>query len=156
MKYQTLLMKYQTFLISLAKQKQSDHQQIISNKFILAHCLPKVLLLKLSRPSYTEDLIYIDRAYTLDLFLITLKKKNFMAENFRNFSCKKEAYFLNFNEVLISELSAQKERLREKKISGNREVYRKKMNMLCIKKMILMPQYWRWNLISRELYFHVS
>ena len=72
-----------------------------------------VVLLKLSRPSYTQDLIYVDRAYTLDLFLITSKEKNFARKKFYwrkllRFHEQKKTYLLNFSEILIFELSAQK------------------------------------------------
>ena len=113
-------MKYQTLPISLAKQKQSDINNSYHDNFIIVHCLPKLLLLKLSRSSYNQDLIYVDRALdtfdTLDLFLFTLKEKNFARRKFRGRKLSRfcvKTFLLNFSKIVISELSAQKERFHE-------------------------------------------
>ena len=68
-------------------------------------------------------MIYVDRAYDLDLLFNYLKiektsqEENFAGRKFRDFANKKSTFLLSFNQILISEVSAQKEKLWEKKIS---------------------------------------
>ena len=82
----------------------------------LVHCLPNLLLLKHLRPLYTQGLIYVDRTYTLNLFLITLKKKKLRGRKRSRFREQQKHIFAEFSESLILR-AAQKERFREKKIS---------------------------------------
>ena len=67
-------MKYQTVAISLAKQKQSDHKQILSSQFYIGLLSSQVALVEpLKAIIHTQGLMYVDRAYALVLLLITLK-----------------------------------------------------------------------------------
>ena len=77
-------MKYQTLLTSLPKTK--------NNKILNKSYHDKLLLLKLSRPSYTQGLIYVDTAYTLDSFLITLKEENLREETLAILRTKKDIF----------------------------------------------------------------
>ena len=125
-------MKYQTLLTPLPKTKNN---QILKKSY---H--DKLLLLKLSRPSYTQGLIYVDTAYTLDSFLITLKEENFTRRNSRDFANKKRHFSWIKGEFNFA--SSVEKKISRKENFENQQVYRKKMNILCIEKMIFMPQHW--------------
>ena len=76
-------MKYLTVAISLAKQKQSDHKQILSSQFHIGLLSSQVALVEtLKAIIHTQGLIYVDRAYALVLLLINLKQKNLARKKF--------------------------------------------------------------------------